>query len=131
MTVVTTIVFIVHAATSAWQVVPGIEILPGQVANITPATGSAWSTHKDSSGPAGLFPAPLAPSDYFLPGANLGALLVKDGLNRVQAWQSNTQTIPINTPGQLWFVANDTPRRSPGFSDNSGVIAVTVQIVGP
>lgn len=74
----------------------------------------------------------IAHSTYLRPGAPEGALIGKVGGDSTGGGSAtfaigNYGFIPPDLEGLLWLTVNDEPR---GFGDNSGAVAVTVNVAG-
>ena len=97
----------IYAEAQAWQF-SGIDLPKGSTATIT-ATGK-WNVNpqwKKKVGPAGNAKV-KAGMFYLEPGAHEGCLLLRSG-DTVRAFSDDAQTIVIDTPGKIYFCANDEP----------------------
>ncbi len=95
------------AEAQAWQY-GGVDLGKGFVATIT-ASGE-WKINplwKRKVGPGGN-PQAQAGKFYLKLGAAEGCLLVRSG-ETVMAFSRDADTIVINTPGKIYFCANDEP----------------------
>jgi len=122
---------VVTARNPHWQF-SNVMLAPGETARIS-ASGK-WGivnpARNGLTGPGGIFSP--AGSGFFKPGAPEGCLLVLTGGGEVLNFNSDTDTITVQMPGPVHFVANDD--RSPdfpaqkGFDDNVGSMTVTIRI---
>jgi hypothetical protein len=138
----------VQADGQAWQY-SGVKLPAGYTATVT-ATGT-WQineTWDKKVGPAG-YPEFKAGDTYVKSGAAEGCLLVRVG-DTVQAFSKDDEAIRINTPGKIYFCANDVATaeglekaalflqgipiqahkdaQGSGYQDNEGVLKVRVVV---
>jgi len=138
----------VQAEGQAWQY-SGVKLPKGYTATIT-ATGT-WGineTWDKKVGPGGN-PDYKAADTYVKSGASEGCLLVRVG-DTILAFSKDDEVIRINTPGAIYFCANDVATneglakaelflegipiqpakdaQGSGFQDNDGIIKVRVAV---
>jgi hypothetical protein len=138
----------VQADGQAWQY-SGVKLPKGYTATIT-ATGT-WGineTWDKKVGPGGN-PEYKASDAYVKSGAAEGCLLVRVG-DTILAFSKDDEVIRVNTPGAIYFCANDVPTNEglaraevflegiaiqpakdahgSGFQDNDGVIKARVAV---
>jgi hypothetical protein len=138
----------VQAAGQAWQF-SGVYLPKGYTATVT--AGGTWGvneTWEKKVGPGG-HPDYQAGDAYVKSGAHEGCLLVRSG-DTVLAFSKDDEVIRINTPGNIYFCANDVATaeglekadtfvlgipiqpakdaHGSGYQDNDGVIKARVVV---
>jgi hypothetical protein len=138
----------VQAIGQAWQF-SGVDLPKGYVATLT-ASGK-WDINAtwDRRVGAGGHPTYKASDRYVKGGASEGCLLVRTG-DTVLAFSRDDEVIRIDTPGKIYFCANDEPTEDgaaqsrhyvgalpipatgatggQGFLDNSGTLEVRIAV---
>ncbi len=124
------ILFKVQARPEKWQF-SGVELKPGEMATIT-AEGKWYAVGWSGAGGSGKMPAP--DQNYVFPAAYKGCLLVRiaERPETVRAFRKDDESVPVNVPGRIEFLANDENPGShggKGYKDNHDSLTVMIKII--